>query len=410
MTGRESRRHGARSAVALRLVDQGSWSVAFFVFTLTTSHVLPVDEFASLTVVTSIGVIAAACARAFAMDGRIVAGTRRGLRVEQALSSRVVLTTSALFAVVAVAASAAWLMLGPARTALLPTALAALIVLADGPHYLLTLRRRFGAAILGAVPYAAAAVAAAVTTVVGLGAGVVVVWAACLVVSLAVSWLAVVRLPRRARPVPAGTGTSTRIAAEALYSALGSQLGILIVYLVASPAATAGIRLTYSVVYAPVFSIVQALTPLLLVRMSELDAAGPGSQVRLASRWVLGGVVGVVLSGAVGWGVSASGVAGTAYDHIVPFLVPIGAALLGNLVLDTALLVLRFRTHARTPHRVRLLVVAGDLAAQLVLTLCLGLTGLVVALTAMAGVKATVAVLTWRAVQNAPRPEGAVTA
>ncbi|MFJ4221390.1 hypothetical protein [Curtobacterium luteum] len=397
-----------RSAVALRLVDQGAWSAAFFLLTITASHVLDVDDFASLTVVTSVGVVAAACARAFAMDGRIVAAARHGLGVEQALSSRVVLASSALFALLAVVASALWLLLGPVQTGLPTTFLAALIVLADGPHFLLTMRRRFRTAIIGAAPYALVAAVAATSALVGAQVDVLAVWAIGLVLSSIASWAAVSRLPRRAVSVPAASGTSSRIAAEALYSALGSQLGILIVYLVASPAATAGIRLTYSVVYAPAFSIIQALTPLLLVRMSELDANGGRARGRLAARWVLGGLVGVAASGVAGWGAAATGLAGSASTLVLPFLVPIGAALLGNLVLDAALLVLRFRTHARTPHRVRLAVVTGDLAVQLVLTLWFGLVGLVTALVAMAVVKVVVAALARRSGPVTALPEGAV--
>lgn len=403
-------RSAARSNVTLRLVDQGSWSAAFFLFTLSSSHVLPLREFASLTVVTSIGVIAAACARAFAMDGRIVAGTRLNLRVDEALSSSAVLLTSMAFALLATVASAVWLTLGQADASLLPTAVAGLIVLADGPHYLLTLRKRFAAAIVGALPYAVGAIVVALSAVFGLGADVLLVWMTSLAVSLGVSWCTIGTTPQTARAVPGVLGTSIRISAEALYSALGSQLGILIIYLVASPTATAGIRLAYSIIFAPVFSIIQALTPLLLVKMSELDAAGATAQVRLAGNWLAGGFAGVLLSGLVGWWVSATGVAGAAYDHIGPFLVPIGAALLGNLVLDTALLVLRFRAEPKTPHRIRLVIVSGDIVVQLALTLWLGLPGLITALTAMAAVKVVAALLIWRAVQEPPHPDRAVTA
>jgi len=396
-------RGAAGHPIALRLVDQGSWSAAFFLFTLTSSHVLPTSDFASLTVVTSIGVIAAACSRAFAMDGRIVAGARAGLRVDEALSSRSVALTSAAFAVLAVAASAAWLALGSGGPDLFLAVLAALIVLADGPHYLLTLRKRFASAILGAVPYALASAVAVTFALLDPVKPVVVIWMIGLAIALALSWVAASRLPTADRDVPAVVGTSFRISAEALYSALGSQLGILIIYLIAVPAATAGIRLAYSVVFAPVFSIIQALTPLLLVKMSDLGSGASSRRARTATFWILGGLGGVLLSGVIGWVIATTGAAGETYEHTAPFLVPVGAALAGNLVLDTALLLLRFNADSRVPHRIRLAVVAVDLVTQLALTLTLGLSGLVGALIAMAVVKFLVGVVIFRA-QARPLP------
>ncbi|MBF4589299.1 hypothetical protein [Curtobacterium sp. VKM Ac-1395] len=332
-----------------------------------------------------------------------MAGARAGLRVDEALSSRSVALTSAAFAVLAVAASAAWLALGSGGPDLFLAVLAALIVLADGPHYLLTLRKRFASAILGAVPYALASAVAVTLALLDPVKPVVVIWMIGLAIALALSWVAASRLPTADRDVPAVVGTSFRISAEALYSALGSQLGILIIYLIAVPAATAGIRLAYSVVFAPVFSIIQALTPLLLVKMSDLGSGASSRRARTATFWILGGLGGVLLSGVIGWVIATTGAAGETYEHTAPFLVPVGAALAGNLVLDTALLLLRFNADSRVPHRIRLAVVAVDLVTQLALTLTLGLSGLVGALIAMAVVKFLVGVVIFRA-QARPLP------
>lgn len=382
--------------VVLRLIDQGSWSAAFFLFTITASASLGTQEFAALTVVTAIGVIAAACARSFAMDGRIVAGSRAGLPVDQVMSGRAVALTSVTFALFATAASALWIASGSTPASLAPTALAALIVLADGPHYLLTLQRRFRAAIVGALPYAAFAVVAVILLLLGTDVPVLVLWMTGLAVACGASWLAVLRARPHSSPIPGLFGTAARISAEALYSALGSQLGILIIYLVAVPSATTGIRLAYSVVFAPVFSLIQALMPLLLVHMSDLGQNAGTARSRAATRWVAAGLAGVVVSGLIGWAVAASGVAGANYSHTAAFLVPVGAALAGNLVLDTALLVVRFGARPSVPHRIRLIVVSIDLATQLALTLTLGLDGLVIALVGMAVLKAIAAAVAVR--------------
>ncbi|WIE65411.1 hypothetical protein DEI99_002435 [Curtobacterium sp. MCLR17_036] len=396
----------SRHPVFLRLLDQGSWSAAFFLFTITASASLDTRDFAALTVVTSIGVIAAACARSFSIDSRVVAGARAGLAIDEATSSGAVALTSGAFAAVATAASAIWIALGSTGVSMLPVALAGLIVLADGPHYLLTLQRRFAAAIIGALPYALCSAIAILSTLSRPWVPVLSVWAAGLVVACAASWLAVVRRRRRASVIPGLLGTATRISAEALYSALGSQLGILIIYLIAVPSATTGIRLAYSVVFAPVFSLIQALTPLLLVHMSELGR-GPASasgRSRAAARWVVAGLSGVVVSGVVGWAVAVTGLGGPNYAHTAAFLLPVGAALAGNLVLDTALLVIRFGARPSVPHRIRLIVVSIDLAAQLVLTLSFGLDGLVAALVGMAVLKAIAAGIAIRA-STATTPE-----
>ncbi|MBF4605191.1 hypothetical protein [Curtobacterium sp. VKM Ac-2884] len=382
--------------VVLRLIDQGSWSAAFFLFTITASASLGTRSFAALTVVTAIGVIAAACARSFAMDGRIVAGSRAGLPVDQVMSGRAVALTSVTFALIAAAASAIWIASGSTPASLAPTVLAGLIVLADGPHYLLTLQRRFRAAIVGALPYAAFAIVAVVLLLLGTDVPVLVLWMTALTVACGASWLAVLRAHPHSSPIPGLLGTASRISAEALYSALGSQLGILIIYLVAVPSATTGIRLAYSVVFAPVFSLIQALTPLLLVHMSDLGQNAGTARSRAATRWVAAGLAGVVVSGLIGWAVAASGVAGANYSHTATFLVPVGAALAGNLVLDTALLVVRFGARPSVPHRIRLIVVSIDLATQLALTLTLGLDGLVIALVGMAVLKAIAAAVAVR--------------
>jgi hypothetical protein len=79
---------------------------------------------------------------------------------------------------------------------------------------------------------------------------------------------------------------SRRMGAEALYSALGGQLGIFLIYLTSDPSATTGIRLAYSLVFAPAFMIIQGLTPLYLLRMSDLYRQASNEGIRLTVYWI----------------------------------------------------------------------------------------------------------------------------
>jgi hypothetical protein len=188
------------------------------------------------------------------------------------------------------------------------------------------------------------------------------------------------------RPIPwtnspfAKLGVPLRLSGEALYSALGGQLGVLIIFLTSPPDDTAGIRLAYALVFAPVFMLIQGFSPLFLSRMAQLHAVGGGAQLRLLRMWLSVWGAGIVASGAVGAALSITVWQNTNFEKVMPFLLPVGAAMLGGLLMDSALLPLRFTAAPQVPHRIRLAAVAAEASLQFALALTWGTSGLVSAL------------------------------
>ncbi|WP_162235854.1 hypothetical protein [Frigoribacterium sp. Leaf44] len=377
-----------RAAVLVqRLADQGMWSLAFFLFNLHAASTLSTEEFAALTVATSTGVIVAACVRAFAIDGRVIAGAKLSLSASASTSLATIAVSSGAGAVVATASALVWIHLGAGgATGLIPV-VAGLIVLADTPHYGLTMQGRYVRALSPAAVYLLAALIVLIVTLSSQEASVLLVWSVGLTAAAFVAWIASRGAPGRG-VTGLMIGVQTRLAAESLYAALASQLGILILFLVSAPADTAGIRLAYSIVFAPVFSLIQGLTPLLLTRMVEPEDGQPSSKRRVMRLWMSAGTTGVVVSGAIGAVLGFSVWEGTTFENVLPFLIPVGASMLGAFMLDAGLLDLRLRSHPRTPHRIRLLLVSVDLLVQLIATLSFGTSGLTFALCAGFVIKA----------------------
>jgi hypothetical protein len=368
----------SRRIILLRLMDQGAWSGAFFALNLASATLLSVTEYASLSVALSVGLIAVACARSFAVDGRVISGARMGLTPQESLGGRSVALTSFAGAALAAIVSAAWLFFGTTPSFLLPL-LAAFLVLADTPHYVLTMFGHFRRALGPSGLYGILGLTALILVYFRAQLPIELIWLAVVTLVIATGFLLLRGIPWRSvgRFPP---GLPLRLSGEALYSALSSQLGILIIFLTNAPGDTAGVRLAYSLVFAPVFSIIQGLSPLLLSRMSQLNLSGGSGQPRLVYKWVLASTAGVGLSALIGWTISQTLASDTIFVHVAPFLIPVGASLLGNLIFDSALLLIRYRLAPKIPHRVRLALISTDLATQVLLTLLWGTAGLTAAL------------------------------
>jgi hypothetical protein len=363
----------------VRLVDQGLWSAAFFAFNLVAATLLDVTDFASLTVCSSIGVIIAAAVRAYAVDGRVIAGSRKMIRSEDSIERRSVVYAGFLGAVAASALSLGWLSAGGSLGDWWLPVVAGAIVLADGPHYSATMFGLYRRATYAACVYAALACFVLALHYFHFSAPVGLMWAASLCLVWGAGLYAFKPIPWASAPF-VKSGVTLRLSGEALYSALGGQLGILIIFLTSPPDDTAGIRLAYSLVFAPIFMVIQGLSPLFLSRMAQLNISSRASQMRLLAKWASASAFGIVISGCIGAFLSLTVWKNTNFEHVMPFLLPVGAAMLGSLLLDSAMLQLRFKVDPKIPHRVRLVVVTVDAGLQLLLSITGGTSGLVWAL------------------------------
>jgi hypothetical protein len=74
----------------------------------------------------------------------------------------------------------------------------------------------------------------------------------------------------------------------------------------------------------------------------------------------------------------------SALASAMPFLIPVGASLLGSQIVESATAELRFVLRPEILHRARFIVVLVDVLSQLLGLLLGGVTGLVVALIALA--------------------------
>ncbi|QDY90240.1 hypothetical protein E7Y32_08490 [Arthrobacter sp. UKPF54-2] len=371
--------HGfTRSDLFARLADQGLWSAGSFAFNLVGASVLAVTEYASLTVCASIGVIVAAAVRAYAVDGRVIAGARNSLSGQDSLTRKSVLMPGLAGALGAGLFSLMWLVAGNSLTNWWQPLVAVAIVLADGPHYTATMYGLFRRAAYVAFVYALLAGAVLVLSSQHVPFPLVLIWVTSLGAVWAMGWNAIRPIPWTATPI-ATMGVPLRLSGEAMYSALGAQLGILVIFLTSPPDDTAGIRLAYSLVFAPVFMLIQGFSPLFLSRMAQLHSLGGPAQLQLLRMWLSVWAAGIVLSGAAG-AVLSTFWHNSNFEKVVPFLIPVGAAMLGSLLLDSALLPLRFSVAPQLPHRIRLGVVAAEAALQFALALTWGTGGLVAAL------------------------------
>jgi hypothetical protein len=379
-----------RGNIFYRLLDQGLWSGAFFAFNLVAASVLTARDFAALTVSTSIGVIVAACLRAYAVDGRVIAGARIGFSSSESLSRRSVFFSGMIGASLAGSSAFIWLAAGGSPGVWWLPMLAGAVVLADCPHYAATMYGLFRRAALTALVYLVLAAVVLALNYLKISAPVGLLWLVALAGVWAAGLLACRPIPWRGQEFSA-TGVTFRLSGEALYSALGGQLGVLIIFLTSPPDDTAGIRLAYSLVFAPVFMLIQGLSPLFLSKMAHLNLGGGAGQMKLLAVWSSVSAAGILASGGVGAILSRTVWLETNFAHVMPFLLPVGAAMLGSLLLDSALLLIRFRASPKIPHRVRLVVLTAEASTQMVLALTLGTTGLVTALMIGFLVKAAVA-------------------
>lgn len=370
-----------RAGVVVRTVDQGLWSLGFFIFNVTAGVTLPLSDFAALSVAAALGFIAVGTSRAWGIYGPIVDAASRGVRPEDSIDRRSSWRGTLAFASVVGALSFGWTSRSVSiEFAVAVGCLAALMVVSDLPRQVLIIRGRYSYAAYLASLYA---IGGAVTVAaVSIGAGTAVLlslWFATLSVVLVVG---VVFCGNATNPITSTSylGVAWRITAEAVYLGVGSQIAVLLLFLVQDDTATAGIRFAYSLVFAPAFVIVQSVQPLVFKHLATLSAGGTRAVIAVSLRWNAAIAVGLASCGVLGFVALATAFDGSGPSVALPYVVPVGVAILSAQTFEAALMATRFFVTPVLIHRARLASVLIDVSGQGVGVVLAGASGLVWAL------------------------------
>lgn len=368
-----------RTGVLIRTADQGLWSLGFFVFTLAAGLSLPIDGFASLSVGAALGFIAVGTSRAWGIYAPIVGAAKIGIPPEASIDRWSSWRGTVTFAAVTAAASFVWI----SRTddiafAAIIAALAGLMVVSDLPRQVLIIRGRYIQAAILAGMYAFGAAATAVMLL--LGEDVLFpAWLMSLGVVLVVGVVLCGNETAAAR-ADSHFSIAWRITAEAVYLGVGSQIATLLLYLIHDDAATAGIRFAYTLVYAPVFVVIQSVQPLIFKQFATLSAQGTRAVLAVSIRWNIAVAVGLALFGVVGFVLLSTVFSDLGPSAAEPYVVPVGLAILSAQTFEVALMATRFFVSPVFTHRGRLVSVLVDVGGQAVGVVLGGAVGLVWAL------------------------------
>lgn len=393
MTGRHVRHpvgmNSGRRDVVHRLLDQVAWSGAFFSFNLAASVVLPASHFALLAVTTSAVFMAIAVARAWAISSRIVVSTKFRLSVPAAISRKTVARTSLLMAgVVAIGVWAASTTTASITITLQMVFLAIALIVADLPRQSLIFRSRHRASLSVSLIYMFLGLLALLAAMTARW-NPVWIWTVAGLICCSVAWSYQRYAGGGGSSLPAKETRSHawRIAAESLYTSIASQLALLLLFWFTVPEVTAGYRLSYALVFAPAFMLLQGIAPLLTVKFAEEI-----SRTGMAQRkfWLIGPaltLLSATLCGIAGWGAILVLPVPDVFRTMLPFLLPVGISLVGAQILEFLLIGLRYFASEHAMHRVRIIVVTLDILAQAFGIWFNGVDGLIVALVATAAIK-----------------------
>ena len=154
-------------------------------------------------------------------------------------------------------------------------------------------------------------------------------------------------------------------------------------------------RLAYSVVFAPVFAVAQAIYPLVAVRVLNQFARGR-SEATLVRYWSAGITVGVALFGMIGWGVLSALGAGSEFAAAKYYLIPVGFAFASAQILEVVLLVTRLTSSPGRMNAVRLAIVSLEIASSIIGGLLWGAPGVVASILVIGCFKVILAAALWR--------------
>ncbi|WP_179273437.1 MULTISPECIES: hypothetical protein [unclassified Rhodococcus (in: high G+C Gram-positive bacteria)] len=382
-----------RAGVLIRTLDQGLWSLGFFVFNVTAGVSLTVGEFASLSVGAALGFIAVGTSRAWGIYAPIVDAARLGVRPENSIDRSSSWRGTIAFATVVAVAALLWIGRGgewgyAGAVAALPGAM----VICDLPRQVLIIRGRYSRAAWLAAIYAAGAFVCAGTLALGVDSA-----------ALLPMWLCTLLIVLTIGIAFCGNATSTikseshfsiawRITAEAVYLGIGSQIATLLLYLIQDDTATAGIRFAYSLVFAPAFVIIQSIQPLIFKQFATLSVQGTRAVLPVSVRWNIAVALGLGACGLVGYTALSTVFSDIGPATALPYVVPVGLAILSAQTFEVALMATRFFVSPVFTHRARLISVLVDVGSQSIAVFIGGAMGLVWTLIVLSALRIAVSV------------------
>lgn len=386
--GRHRREDSWKRRLVFRLTDQVSWSAGFFSFNLAATLVLATAEYALLALATSIVFMGVAVARSWSLGARIVVATKVSLKVTQAISLKSMAGSSLLVGAIVAAAVG---LSGAGHLPLMVLQIVILafgLVLADMPRQGLIYLSRYNQALFVSLAYAGLSFVALACSFF-LALTPIWLWMVSGYLCALLGWFFQWRLPPATAALPKRMALSHawRLTAESVYTSVASQLGLLLLYWFTDPNATAGYRLSYALIYAPAFMLLQGIAPLLAVQLAnEISSLG---RAKLRT-WFLGpglAIISALLCGLLGYAAGRSPFVPETISRVVPFLVPVGLALVGSQVLDFLLSGVRYFVTEHVMHRVRLFTVTIDVVVQALAISLGGVDGLLLSLVILAVIK-----------------------
>jgi hypothetical protein len=376
-------------SVVLRMLDQLLWSFAFFILNAAALRDLTTAGFASFATVTAIGFMAVAVSRAASVNADVISGSRRGLVSTAAASGRVAAGTSVAVGIISASICYALLSVKSGDHVVLLPCFVFLMVCSDIPRQLLVIRGHYAEAMGVSASYVALAVSIAFL----MHGKTLVAWASCLLILLALGWsLVVVRSAAQRSVTREGPRLRAQLALEAIYFGLAGQAGLLVLFTLGYDESTAALRISYALAFAPVFSLVQGITPLVVRSVSERLVRGDHRaalhvpDIFAAAVTVLAVVVGVAACVILPRFESAD------LDGLWLYLPVVGLSLVTAQIMELNVTVARMFGARTRLHAERSAVAGADVLLQVAGAVWMGPIGVASAMTAASIMRALFAV------------------
>jgi hypothetical protein len=371
--------------MVFRVLDQALWSGAFFLFNGLALAGLTTSGFAELAVATAVAFIAISINRSYSLTAGVVVAARHDVRSTQSVVPRRVVTSTGFLAVVASGVVLGVIYLSDGHTSLAVAVLPGFFVVSDVGRQVFVVIGRYGWACGQSSLYFALACAA-----LGIhhysNVNPMVVWAVVLVVVTAFSVVSLVLAARdttwQRRPLTGTRNVALPFALEAMYFGVAGQVGLLLLYGLGDEDSAAALRVSYSLVFAPAFAVIQSLAPLVVRRLSDAKVGGtlerrPFQKIVAIWSGVIFGLAGASAVASVIWipyfdSVQAS--------DLAPYLAPVGLMLATSQVVETLVTARRILNRGRHLHLERTVLATVDVLLQVSATVLWGVPGLVAAL------------------------------